>query len=296
MISSYPSVYSLGHKAARDLFAEEVLIEEKIDGSQFSFGRLNGEIICRSKGVSVYTENPGMFDKAVETVERLAARLPEGYVYRTEYLRAPKHNILAYARIPTNHLIVFDIDRGGEDYVPYPEKCTMANALGLETVNRLVYGIIGNLEELHSLLERESGLGGTRIEGMVIKNYARYGVDKKVLMAKWVREEFKERLNKEWKATNKPDVLALIVQALRTEARRAKAVQHLREAGEIEDSPRDIGKLIREVQKDVVQEEMEWIKDKLYERHIKDILRGTSAGVAEWYKEQLAKKQFEEKS
>ena len=36
---SYPQIYNLGHKAIAGIFDDDVLIEEKIDGSQFSFGR-----------------------------------------------------------------------------------------------------------------------------------------------------------------------------------------------------------------------------------------------------------------
>jgi ATP-dependent RNA circularization protein (DNA/RNA ligase family) len=38
MILSYPSIYALGHRAIRELFDGPVVVEEKIDGSQFSFG------------------------------------------------------------------------------------------------------------------------------------------------------------------------------------------------------------------------------------------------------------------
>ncbi len=40
-INSYPSVYQLGHKAIQNIFDGKVVIEEKIDGSQFSFGMIN---------------------------------------------------------------------------------------------------------------------------------------------------------------------------------------------------------------------------------------------------------------
>ena len=35
---SYPKIYNLGHKYLEELFLDDVLIEEKIDGSQISFG------------------------------------------------------------------------------------------------------------------------------------------------------------------------------------------------------------------------------------------------------------------
>ena len=38
MISSYPKVYNLGHRAIVGLTEESVVVQEKVDGSQFSFG------------------------------------------------------------------------------------------------------------------------------------------------------------------------------------------------------------------------------------------------------------------
>lgn len=45
---SYPKVYNLGHSAIKDLFHDEVVIQEKLDGSQFSFGIVDGEFRRRS--------------------------------------------------------------------------------------------------------------------------------------------------------------------------------------------------------------------------------------------------------
>ena len=58
MIHSYPSIYALGHKAVADIFNEPVLVEEKVDGSQFGFGIYEtdpGEWAprCRSKGAEL---------------------------------------------------------------------------------------------------------------------------------------------------------------------------------------------------------------------------------------------------
>jgi hypothetical protein len=41
-IGSYPKIYNLGHKAVRDIFKEPVTAQEKVDGSQFSFMRVDG--------------------------------------------------------------------------------------------------------------------------------------------------------------------------------------------------------------------------------------------------------------
>lgn len=35
-IPSYPKIYAVGHREVRDIFRFPVLVQEKIDGSQFS--------------------------------------------------------------------------------------------------------------------------------------------------------------------------------------------------------------------------------------------------------------------
>lgn len=46
--SAFPKILHLGDKAIRDIFDEEVEITEKVDGSQFGFGIVEGELIIRS--------------------------------------------------------------------------------------------------------------------------------------------------------------------------------------------------------------------------------------------------------
>jgi len=47
------------------------------------------------------------------------------------------------------------------------------------------------------------------------------------------------------------------------------------------------------VQVDIRDEETEYIKQKLHEWALPRIMRASSAGVAEWYKERLLKSAFE---
>src|SRR3990167_7209919 len=99
---SYPSIYSIGHKAIEDLFSSPVLIEEKLDGSQFSMSLVDGQLLCRSKNQQIVVDEPEkMFSKAIETAKSLD--LHPGWIYRCEYLRAPKHNTLAYDRVPNKN-------------------------------------------------------------------------------------------------------------------------------------------------------------------------------------------------
>jgi hypothetical protein len=150
------------------------------------------------------------------------------------------------------------------------------------------------MEEITGFLETPSILGGQKVEGIVVKNYARFGLDKKALMGKYVSEAYKEVHASEWKAANPKsgDVLVQLIYRYRTPARWQKALQHLTERGAIEGSPRDIGPLIREVPEDVERECAEEIRDVLWAWAWPKIRRGLNAGLPEWYKTTLAKQAF----
>jgi len=293
---SYPKSFALGHRAIRDLFAESVIVEEKIDGSQFSFGRFGDDLLIRSKGCVMNIDAPEkMFNVAAATVKELGPRLVDGWTYRGEYLAKPKHNALAYDRVPTKHVIIFDINKGNEHYLPYEEKRRAAAELGLETVHLLYEGIVPDIGFFRSFLDKTSILGGQKIEGVVVKNYARYTVDGKAMMGKFVSEAFKEVHGASWKETNpgKADIIEKIIERVRTPARWAKAVQHLREAGALTDTPKDISPILKEVQKDIAAECGDDISSHLMAWAMPQINRGSIRGLPEWYKEQLMRLQFE---
>ena len=291
---SYPKIFALGHRMVAELLLDPVLVEEKIDGSQFSFGRFDGGLKCRSKGAQLNVDVPErMFERAVEVARSLD--LHDGWTYRAEYLQKPKHNSLVYDRTPQNNIILFDINTGEEEYLSYEDKRGEANRIGLETVPLLYSGLVFSPQDILSFLDRVSVLGGQKVEGVVIKNYSRFGPDKKALMGKYVSEAFKEVHGKEWRENNPTsgDIIQRLILSLRTPARWAKAVQHLRERGEITDSPKDIGPLIKEVQRDIQEECADEIRDALYVHAVGHIRRGVTGGLPEWYKEELLKLQFE---
>jgi hypothetical protein len=296
---SYPKLFAIGHRALAELLLDDVVVEEKLDGSQFSFGVFNGELKIRSKGVQMHVDAPEkMFNKAVETVRDLyhASKLHDGWTYRAEYLAKPKHNTLAYDRTPNGYLAVFDINPSEEFYLGHAAKSVEAQRLGLEVVPLIYSGRIDSIAQFRGMLDRVSFLGGPKIEGVVVKNYSRFGPDKKVLMGKFVSEAFKEIHQGEWRAANptKADIITALVQTHRTPARWAKAVQHLRERGALTDSPRDIGALIKEAQNDIELECKADIIDALWKYAWPQIARGVIGGLPDWYKEELMKRQFEQ--
>ncbi len=268
---TYPKIYALGHGAIVELFYDDVIVQEKVDGSQFTFGIFNGEVRVRSKGKEISLDNPEkMFNKAIATVLALKDKLVDGYSYRAEYLQSPHHNVLTYDREPVNNLILFDINFGEEQYLPYVEVVKEGQRLGLEVVPLLYEGKISSSADIEKLLETTSVLGGQKIEEFVVKNYNRYGRDKKALMGKYVSESFKEKHTKEWGENNPTghDIIDRLVAQYRTSARWDKAIIHLKELGQLENSPKDIGKIIAEVPKDLLSECEEEIKQYLFDLKI----------------------------
>ena len=298
---TYPSIFALGHKATQPLMVyPDLIVEEKIDGSQFSFGIFDGELRMKSKNASIVPGYiPGLFSVAGATVEDLAQRgmLHNGWTYRGEALNKPKHNALTYSRIPVGGVILYDINTSHSEFLEPGYKKAEADRLGLECVPVLHRGTL-NLELFKSLLETDSVLGGAKIEGVVVKpaGYDLFGLDKKVLLGKFVSEAFKEVHRKEWGAANPKgkDIVTFIAEQLRVPARWQKAVQRMAEEGILEGQPRDIGTLLRYVAEDLDKEVQEDVKEALFKHFWRDIKRSSMWGIAEWYKETLLTQAFEE--
>lgn len=317
--TSYPSIFNLGHRAVKDLLNYPHVVEEKVDGSQFSFGLFvpepfdaidpdstTVELRIRSKGCIMNIDAPEkMFNMAAEAVKSIQHLLHVGWTYRGEYLAKPKHNTLAYDRIPERHIILFDISTGDNEWLDPMAKAEEAKRVGLECVPVLNFATgIGyypaSLEFIRKLLDSETSvLGGQLIEGVVIKPLVElYGIDKKTLMGKFVSERFKEAHREAWKVTspNSGDILDQLIKTYKVQGRWLKAIQHLREAGQLQDAPQDIPNLIREIQKDLGQEEKEMIEKHLWKWAWPHISRKVTAGFPEFYKELLLKRQFEDTS
>jgi hypothetical protein len=296
------SIYALGHKAVRELLNHPVQVQEKVDGSFFAFGYYPDEypdepIKIRSKGAVMNVDAPmAMFKLGAETVKALLPKLHPGWQYRGEFLAKPKHNTLVYERAPKMNVILFDILTEDEEYLEYPSLAAEADRLGLEVVPQLYEGMVTSAEQLRQYLDRTSLLGGQQLEGVVVKPIVPlFSIDKKLLMGKFVSERFKEAHRLSWGESNPTsgDIIAKLQEAYRTPARWMKAVQHLREAGTITDSPRDIGPLLQEVQKDVGMECKEEIMKALWKWAWPHVSRGLTRGFPEWYKEQLLALAFE---
>jgi hypothetical protein len=297
---SYPKVFALGHGAIKDLLLDDVVVQEKVDGSQFSFGKFindagEEEIRCRSKGAQLNILAPEkMFTTAVAAVLARKDKLHLGWTYRGEVLAKPKHNTLAYERTPKDHIILFDIGVGRETYMLPDQVTVFAQEIGLEYVPVFHQGKIETLDFFRTLLDHTSVLGAQKIEGVVVKNYKRFSIDGHVMMGKFVSETFKEVHGTEWKKTapKSGDILEVLCAKYKHPARWTKAIQRLRDAGVLTQSPKDIGPLIHATQGDVLAECEDEIKDALFKWAWPHVERKCVAGLPEFYKEELLKQQF----
>lgn len=297
MIHAFPKIFTVGQTYITKLFEGDVEITEKIDGSQFVFGNINGTLYARSKGAEQQLNAPDkMFKIATDYIQGLT--LPDGVVFFCEYLQKPKHNTLCYERVPKNNLILFGVCKWPDTFVSDYETLTdFANDLGIETVPLIFKGQVDNAESLLALLERSSVLGKTNIEGLVVKNYSQPfllgGQPIPIMAGKLVSEKFKETHREKWgKENTSKGKWETFKESFRTDARWEKAIQHLQEKGLLQNAPQDIGNLIKEVKTDIENEEIDDIKAFLWREFGDDILRKAVAGLPQWYKERLVQNQF----
>jgi hypothetical protein len=239
-----------------------------------------------------------MFEPAINVARELHRRamLVEGWLYFCEFLARPKHNVLTYGRAPKNFLVLYDACRPELGWLSPGGKIELANILELEPVQ-----VIGDvpLDEFQlailtpGWMKIDSSLGGCTVEGVVIKNYGKPHGERGAawpMTAKIVSDRFKEKqacrpMNPK---AGPGEFVQSLINSLRTENRWLKAVQHLREAGKLEGANKDIGPLCREVQRDILEEEGEWIKEQLFTEFSQEVHRGVVHGLAQWYQDKLA--------
>lgn len=317
-ISSYPKVYNFGHPGLGALVRTPdtvVTVEEKLDGSQISFGinPVSGEVVIRSKGADINpADPPKLFGLAVEGIKTAAyaGRLRTGYVYRGEAICSRRHNSLQYDRFPETGVVLYDIEAWDDVTQAYTllrtNRASMAAEAGFEFTP---VHLVATLQEvfgsdmnaaLEKLLEIPPMLGGAYSEGVVIKAHDLFGVDGKFLAGKFVRPEFRELNDKTWKSAPRGDgtgwernFAAAVMTQVNRVARWQKALQHLRDTGALTGEPRDIPVLMQYVSTDG-QEELTPVIEAMAKKAWKSVSKGLTAGLAEWYKQKLVDEQAAE--
>lgn len=279
-------IHALGARETRSLLINPdylVRIDEKVDGSQITFGVFDGKLRIRSKSQEITDHTQGMFVSGIQAIYEFAGRLWSGYTYHGEYLQRPKHNVLKYGRIPRNYVVVFDVVTPEGKYMHLADV-----AVHLEEVGAFecVQATVCSVKEAHANYFPVSNLGGTP-EGVVLKLGDR--VDNR-LVAKLVSAQFKEtKSDNTTRNTKNPDGDLAITLANRfcTRGRYAKAVQYLREIGQHTGTMRDVGLLHKRVGADLEAECADEMKAMLWKHYRKSVLKHALRGLAPWYEQLL---------
>lgn len=190
MIQSYGKTYHWNDLRVKDLFDDYVSVEEKIDGYQLSFGRFDNfeetgtELWMKTKNVLMGEGN--IWEPLQPFWERLKTlELRTNWTYRGEFLNSKNMVKIQYGRVPSNNLVLWDVDVGTQEYLGDYSRAEEALRLGFEPLYPVFRGRLrGVPEELKRFVPKQSLLGGG-VEGLVIKGYGRL-YNKKLLRGKFV--------------------------------------------------------------------------------------------------------------
>jgi RNA ligase len=300
---SYVKVLQLGDPRISDILKRPHVVEEKLDGSQFRFGKIGGQVMTGSHRVryNEYNQPDKMFRGVVAYVESIASLLPEGTMFYAEMLSKPKQNTVQYGRAAKNGLMLFDAwDTRTNTWFTLPELTAAASLFEIDGPVILAESDGSEPESLDTMqrfLSTTSYFGNSIIEGIVVKCY---GDSIPVtyqqlpgLFGKYVRASFKEENAIEWRG-KKGSVTDAVISRFKTEARWEKIVLHLQEEGKLEWNMRDMGALITELSREIEEEVKPAAVDMLWGNIEHQVHKGLGGGMAEWWKAKLLKKQVEE--
>jgi len=297
-LKPYPSPVRIDKgKEASQTILGFVSVTEKIDGSQGQMSRQNGSVKFSSKRQALsFTQPNANFSPWMAACRDLDLR--EGWTYFCEVVTKPKHNKLTYANTPNRYCVVFDIQNEAGEWLDWFEVDAECERLGLVHTPHLYAGALAYplpKETIEGWMAKESILGGTSIEGVVIKKYAGDTVLRQV---KVVREDFQELGRKRSPEEKDHDLLTACVNAASvfcSQARWEKAVQALKEDGKLTASGKDIPLIIRAVMDDIMVEEADTLANMVFalvfERYGKQMRNEFIKGLPQWY---LARLEVEE--
>lgn len=269
-------------------------VQEKLDGSQFTFAYIEGNFYARSRGQQL-SEDVGiadLFANAYLSAKELCLDgiLPPGFLYRCEAFKGPKHNSLKYDRAPKHGFVVYDVQSALNNHFVVPVE--MSDMLDGKVEYVKVIGqwpeglkLRSELVDFLDANQNSTSMLGGPIEGFVFKEYS-CSPDRAVV--KVVREQFKElhALNEEYIKIGPTNGLERVMEKISGPARYLKALSHLRESGASEGSMRDMPKLLNELHADLDSDHGE-IKDLLWQVFGGQIKKNLGKGLALWLKDQL---------
>jgi ATP-dependent RNA circularization protein (DNA/RNA ligase family) len=184
---------------AGDLLAEDLAVEEKLDGANLGISAgTDGKLRAQNRGQYVTPTALGQFKNLTRWLDlhehTLVDALGTNLILFGEWCAA-RHS-LHYVNLP-DWFVAFDVfDRTVSRFWSTSRRNALARGLGLSVVPTLLQGTT-SLQTLKSLLESTpSQFGRGPMEGIVIRKETR---DWLMMRAKLVRAEFVQEIGEHWR-------------------------------------------------------------------------------------------------
>ena len=260
-MKKYDSIPRYGKQGTRDILGTEVVVMEKLDGANASFGIIDGELkmFSRNQELNEYNTLRGFYDWVRHNVD--PRKLFVSTIYFGEWL--VPHTV-QYKKEVQNEFYLFDIyDVKTDTYLDWNITVQVAKHLGLRTPEVFFRG------ELHSMTDVDKYLGQSELtdipnagEGIVVKDYEGQQ------FVKIVSDKFKETKSIKQPSLDRTDIGTLIDSVL-TPQRVEKLIHKKIDLGllptelDITDTGNVLKALSSDVVNDIFEEEMHIFLDML---------------------------------
>lgn len=188
----------LSPPVARALLADEVLVEEKIDGANIGISLAkDGTLLIQNRGQYLTAPYTGQFVRLSEWLtqhsERIRNQLDASLLLFGEW-SAARHSI-GYDRLP-DWLLVFDVyDRAAARFWSSRRRNVLASAAGLALVPTVLRGRTDLAELEQVLAEGSSRYRAGPMEGLIVR---KENSDWCEIRAKLVRADFTQTMDEHW--------------------------------------------------------------------------------------------------
>ena len=260
-MKKYDSIPRYGKQGTRDILGTEVVVMEKLDGANASFGIIGGELKMFSRNQELNEHNTlrGFYDWVRQNVD--PRKLFVSTIYFGEWL--VPHTV-QYKKEVQNEFYLFDIyDVKTDTYLDWNITVQAAIHLGIRTPEVFFRG------ELHSMTDVDKYLGQSELteipntgEGIVVKDYEGQQ------FVKIVSDKFKETKYTKQPSLDRTDIGALIDSVL-TPQRVEKLIHKKIDLGllptelDVTDTGNVLKALSSDVVNDIFEEEMHIFLDML---------------------------------
>lgn len=321
-LRGYGKVFSIDNKEGAAIAAElrasgSYYVQEKVDGSQIRFcvtlgagGEPALKVASRNNVIDINFP-PKLFRSAVlGLIERVPTFYESDFtnvVFYGECLETTRHNKSMYGRVPTGNIALFDayqevssleldgVVRTTKRWLSIEELRFAAKILNIDVVPSWYCNEWAGIVDC---MEKQSFLGGSQVEGVVLKplnsSVSIEGRGAVKMVNKSLVDRKSSGTNKPKNATADPinsSMVTRLVEFIESYASEEsdflEAVKALREQGHPMNSLKETGALLKYIYEDMKEEDAATIKEKVFEIVFPAFVQMAQRGAKTWYMEAL---------